>query len=232
MAKTYEAMIKRESTTESGWRFLDLENKKQTGDLEKKIIFFHKKNDCKVFNFTCSLGNEGVSTIIANLMNNVAEKRSDKTFLVIDTNFHHPELHIIFNVSLETGLTDVLHGGINAQDAIQKTKAPNISILTSGSAFKEYAGKIEQEKLIEVVSGFRDHYDYVFVDSAPVLSSPDSLSSATASDLTFMVIQAFKVRREVAEKAKTVLADNECLIGGVVLNHTIQVIPGWLYKIL
>ena len=232
MAKTYEAMMKGEHASPSEWRFLDLQNKKQTGDLEKKIFFFHKKNDYKIFNFTCCLGEEGVSTILANLIHYMADKTSEKGVLIIDTNFYHPELHVIFNLSLEKGLTDVLNGSISVQDAIQKTKAPGIDILTSGNAFQKYAGNMEQEKLTEVLSSISDMYDHIFIDSAPILTSADSLASAAVSDLTFLVIKSLRVRREVAETAKNLLLNNECLIGGAILNNVSQVIPGWLYRIL
>ena len=232
MAKTYEAMMIQESPTRSEWQFLNLQNRKQVGDLEKRILFFQKKNNHKVFNFACSRGEEGVSTIVANLVDYMTKKSADKTTLIIDTNFQHPELHKIFNVSIDKGLTDLLRSSINFREAIKKINTLNIDILTCGNDFPEFAGNIEQEKLKRIIRELCDSYDYIFMDSAPILTSSDALASATASDITFLVIKSLTVQREVAEKAKNLLLNNECLIGGAILNKVIQVIPDWLYKII
>ena len=66
----YHSMQDDDRKFSSGWNFLDLKNKKQTGDLYKKILYYKKKNDYSVFNFVSSRAKEGTSTIVANLINN------------------------------------------------------------------------------------------------------------------------------------------------------------------
>jgi len=75
-------------------------------------------------------------------------------------------------------------------------------------------------------------YDCILVDSPAILTSGDSLTLSVASDATFLVIQSLRTPKEVAERARSLLDDNECEIGGVLLNRVKQVIPGWMYKML
>jgi hypothetical protein len=46
-----------------------------------------------------------------------------------------------------------------------------------------------------------------------------------------MVIESLKVQKEVAQRAKNLLHENECIIGGVILNSVVRVIPSFFYKI-
>jgi len=231
MAKTYEAMLKGEGPPKSGRRFLDLMNRQQVGDLEKKIIFFNNKNGYKVFNFVCTRGKEGVSTIFANLATYMAKKSTGKKILLIDANFQNPTLHTIFNLSHQPGLTDLLKGGQGLSETVQPIDSDKIFLLSCGKEYKALSTNIEQDRLAELVTEIRSQYDYIFIDSAPILTSADSLSTAIASDVTFVVIKSLSLQKEVAEKAKNMLVANECFIGGVILNNVVQVIPAWFYNI-
>lgn len=232
MAKTYEAMQKNDGSTVSGWRFLDLKNRKQAGDLERKILQLKQKNDRKVFNFTSSRGGEGVSTVLVNLLNYFKLQKSDKEILVIDANFQSPSLHSVFGLSNVQGLSDVLNDDKNLAEVSISIDSTKISLLTSGKGYLGRPDDIDQDKFDTILTEAKEKYDYIFIDSPSILASSNAVSTAVASDVTFWVIQSLKVQSEVAEKAKAILEDNECVIGGVVLNKTRQVIPNWMYKII
>jgi len=231
MAKTYEAMQKDGGSSESGWRFLDLKNRKQIGDLEKKILFYKQKNDFKVFNFTSSRSGEGVSTVLANLLNYFKLQKSDKDILVIDANFQSPSLHNVFNIANVQGLIDILKKGTSLAEVSTPIDSTKISILTSGKGYAGQSDDIDKDNLDNTLAEAKEKFDYIFIDSPPILASSNAVSTAVVSDITFWVIQALKVQIEVALRAKATLEDNECVIGGAILNRTLQVIPSWVYKI-
>ena len=78
----------------------------------------------------------------------------------------------------------------------------------------------------------RQIVDYVLIDCPPLLISSDAIAVAPAADVSFLVIKAVEVQRAVAQKAISYLHDNECKIGGVILNYVQQVIPNWVYKFI
>ncbi len=216
----------------TGWRFLNLKNKKQTGDLYKKILYYHKKKAYKVFNFVSSRGREGVSTVVANLVDYVNSQATDKKFLVIDTNLRSPSLGKLFNIPNNSyGLVDVFNSRVDLNEAIRAISS-NIFLLPCGSGKMNHLANLEQENVIHLLNYCRESFDYIFIDCPPVLSSPDALSVAPACDLTFLILQSAEVQRPVVEKAKSLLQDDECEIGGIVLNRVQQVIPGWVYKFI
>ena len=216
----------------SGWKNLDLKNRKQTGDLYKKILYFNKKNDSKVFSFTSSRGKEGVSTVLVNLVDYIRNQATDKKIMIIDANFQSPSLHKMFNVSPGAySFMDVFSNKIGVRNALTPI-GPNIFLLTSGKASSQKFGNLEPDNFVNLLSDCREIVDYVLIDCPPVLSSSDALAVAPAADVSFLVIQAVKVQRAVAQKAIALLQDNECQIGGVILNYVQQVIPNWVYKFI
>lgn len=233
MAKTYEAMQKKSISVHdrARWQFLNLKNKKQTGGLEKKILHFKKKYNHKIFNFSSSRGKEGVSTILSNLLNYTKLHRSEKNVLVIDANLQRPCLHKVFNISNQTGLSDALNETKSIEDISIPIDSTNITLIPSGKGYRALSGSLEESSLSEILNECKNKYDLIFIDSAAVLASSDALTTALSADATFLVVQSLKIPKEVALKAKTLLQDNECILGGVVLNDVQQVIPRWIYKI-
>ena len=200
--------------------------------MEKKITFYAQKKNAKIFNFTSSRSKEGVSTVVANLAKYMAFKKKEKKLLVIDANLQTPAQHVAFNNPKGPGLLDVLSGSASASEVIHDVQADNVHLLPSGNTQTDSAEGIEQETFHAIISELREQYEYILIDSAPLLISTDSLSTSLSADVTFLIIQSLMVQKEVGEKAKLLLQDNECPIGGVILNRTKQVIPGWMYKII
>jgi len=214
------------------WRFLDLKNRKQTGDLYKKILHFNKKNGSTAFCFASCRKGEGVSTIIANLVAYISNQAIDKKIMVIDANFQHPNLQKIFKIPEENyGLVDVLNSHIGIQDALKPISA-NISVLPCGYGANKSSGNLDAESFLKLINTCKQLVDFVLIDCPPILNSSDSLSVAPASDIFFLVIEAVKVQRQVAEKGIAALQNNECEMGGVILNRVQQVIPGWVYRFI
>jgi len=228
----YHAMQRDDKRFSSEWKFLDLKNKKQTGDVYKKILYYNKKNGYKVFNFVSSRGREGTSTVVANLLDYINSRAIEKKILVIDTNLQSPNLHKIFNIPQNSyGLIDIFNNRIGAREAITPISS-NIFFLCCGKGNVRINDSIEQENFLKLLQYCRQEFDYILIDCPPVLSSPDALSIAPAADITFLIIRSAKVQRPVVEKAKILLQNDECQIGGVILNRVQQVIPGWVYKFI
>lgn len=213
--------------------FLDLKNRKQLGDLTKTIFTLRQKNQRKAFVLASCRPGEGVSTVLANLATYFTLNQADCKILVVDANLLSPTLHQMFNLRKGPGLAEILHDRAQLSDVVQKlSDCDTVHVLTSGEGIKELAGNIVQHRFSSLMTEAKSQYDYIFVDSAPVMSSTDTLSTAAAADGVFLIIQSLKVQSEVALKSKMLLINNECEICGVVLNRVLQVIPAWMYRLI
>ncbi len=227
----YTKMHEMGKTHLTKWKFRNLQNRKQTGDLYRKILYFDKKENFKIFNFAGSRPGEGVSTILSNLLDYIRNHAENKKIMVVDANLQSPDLHKIFNISHKYGLIDIFNNKIGANEAVVPVSS-NIYVLTSGKGSAKVSGNLNQDNFIKLLNNYRQNYDYIFIDCPPIVSSVDALSIAPAADVSFIIIHSAKVQKAVAEKAKSLLEDNECRIGGAILNHVQHVIPGWLYRFI
>ncbi len=239
MAKTYEAMIKSKSTGAQGGTAVnypsdtfspDLLSEKQMVDLNYMIEQKAGRNNLKVINLVSSRGGEGTSTVVVNFMRFMLEKSASHNILLVDANLQRPVLHLEFNVPFTPGLKDVLLHKAKLSDVTYKIDSSDIYLIPNGNSPNFEAANIEQKMYANTFSKLRKQYQYIFIDSPPLLESPASLSLATSADITFLVIRAHKTQWEVAQKAKNYLNQYDCPIGGVILNRVSQPIPDWIYK--
>lgn len=226
----YHVSPSNSGTPHAPWRFLDLKNKKQTGDLYKKILTYNKKTESNAFCFTSSTPREGVTTILTNLVDYIRNQGSTKQVLVIDANLTSPNLDSVFGLPSNcSGLKDVLNRRIDIQSALYPI-GQSISVLCSGNQDKYSQGSLEPDDFLQLVNSCKQLADYILIDCPPVLSASDAFSVLPAADISFLVLQAVQVRRQVAEKALALLQNNECELGGAILNRVQQVIPSWVYR--
>ncbi len=239
MAKTYEAMLRKNKASEDinhaamlhEWELLNLNRPKETGDIEKKIDYLRERKGFKIFNFTSSKKRAGVSTIIFGLARYMAEKNPSHKILLCDANMQHPVLHIAFNVSPKPGLFDLFSESCDISRVIHETEWDNIRIIPAGQPLSS-SEALQENKFSEIISSVREEFDYIFIDSAPLLEYSEAISSAGISDVTFLVIEANRTKKEIAEKAKLLLQERDCIIGGAILNRALYVIPEKLYNII
>jgi Mrp family chromosome partitioning ATPase len=214
------------------WHFFDLKSRKQTGDLYKKILSYHKKNNYKAFCFTSTTPKEGVTTILANLAHYIRFQGSGHHVLLVDANLDSPGMNNIFGIPAHSpGLIEVLERKIDLESVLVPVGG-NISVLCSGNVGNIKPNSLDPEEYFNLIQECKALADYLIIDCPPILVSSDVFSVAPASDITFLVVQAVKVRRQVAEKGISELRNNECEIGGIIMNRVHQVIPGWVYKFI
>ena len=240
MAKTYEAMIKSKgadaqkslstATASPDRPSPDLLSDKQMVDLNYMIDQKAGRNNLKIINFVSSRSKEGTSTVLVNFMKFMIERSASKNFLLVDANLQHPVLHLEFNVPSTPGLKDVLADKARLSDVTYKIESSDIYLIPNGNTLTFETTNIESKMYESIFSKLSDRYQYIFIDSPPLLESSASLALATSADITFLVIQAHKTQWEVAQKAKNYLDHYNCAIGGVILNRVSQPIPNWIYR--
>ena len=158
---------------------------------------------------------EGKSTVSANLAYILAQ--GEKKVLIVDCDLRRPTLHKKFEVSNQTGLTDVLVEKVELNDAIQKLNY-GVDILTSGRIPPnpaEVVGSKAVEKLFEY---FKTVYDYIIIDTPPVGIVTDGLILASKADGTILVVRANKTKDTSVIEAYEALKKVNANVLGSVLN--------------
>lgn len=184
--------------------------------LRTNINFSSFDKRVKTIVVTSSVSGEGKSTVSANLAVVMAENGC-KTIL-IDCDQRRSRQHNLFNLSNEKGLSDLLVGNIEFSEAVQKTEIPNLNIITAGTNPPNPSELVSSEKMKNFIEDLKDSYDYIILDTPPVVIVTDAQLLATFADGCVLVVASAGVEKAEAIKAKELLEKVNARILGVVLN--------------
>jgi Mrp family chromosome partitioning ATPase len=138
----------------------------------------------------------------------------------VDADLRKGCVHKYFNTPAEPGFSEVLERQLNWKEAILATPQENLSFLPRGhtliNASEFFLGKVTDDFLREVYTEF----DYVIIDSAPVLAKEDTGSLAPKADATLFVIRAGVASLRTSRSALTALHRRNVNVLGLVLNST------------
>jgi capsular exopolysaccharide synthesis family protein len=170
----------------------------------------------KILLVTSSVPNEGKSLTSANLSITMAS--TGLRVLLVDADLHKGALHTRFGVALRPGLTEVLGQGLNWEEAVQATKFPNLSLLSRGT-FAPNAGELLISNATkEFLRDAAAKYDYVILDTVPVMAADDVTSLAPHVGGVIFVIRAEFTSAHVARAALYSLYQRQVRVLGVAFN--------------
>lgn len=179
---------------------------------------------------TSCYSGEGVSTLAAGLAE-AAAMLSGRRVLVVDGNLDRPALHRTFSASLGPGLAEVLLRGDQVSQCVQSTATPGLLLLSAGRHQGNLASAYDAPSLFGLIETLRAQFDLVIFDLPPAHESSPAFRLAGLLDGVLLVVEAERVRAEVAGRAKELLTRDGAKLRGVVMNKRPQHVPGWLYRL-
>lgn len=185
--------------------------------LRTSIKFSSVDKPIKTIVVTSSLIGEGKSTVVGNLAYSLNQDGS--RVLVIDCDLRKPSIHENFLLSNEKGLTDILVGKSDLKSVTKKIEE-SLFLITAGTIPpnpSEILGSSAMEDLIEELS---TNFDYIILDTPPVLPVSDALLLASKADATLMVVKARKTKEKIIKESYTQLMDARANVIGTVLNES------------
>ncbi len=176
-------------------------------------------DDIKTVVLTSNGENEGKSTISIELSKSLAE--SGKKTLLIDADMRKSAmLRKGIRAGEIVGLSEVLSGVCNISDAIYNTQDENFNVIFSGRFPPNPVELIGNGRFEELISAFRNEYDYIIIDTPPLGVVIDAAVIASYCDGAMMVISDRKVPRSMALNVKEQLEKSGCKILGAIINET------------
>jgi len=184
--------------------------------LRTNIQFSSIDKSAQVICVTSAGPAEGKSTIASNLAVVMAE--TGKKTLLLDCDMRKPTLHKVFTSSNILGLSDLLAGKVFLEKAIQNTGVENLNILTSGTKPPNPSQLLASSKIKKLMSILRTMFDFIIIDTPPILLVTDSQLLAGFTDGYLLVLSSGHVDKEAAAKAQDLLEKVNAKILGAVLN--------------
>ena len=181
-------------------------------------IFFKSKQqpDLKTIQITSPTPGDGKSTVAANLA--VVMAQSGRKVLLIDCDLRRQTQHLRFGIGNHVGVTSVISGEAHLEQAIQETSLKNLSILTSGPSCANPAEILTTEDFSTFMSDVRRLFDFVIIDTPPVLPVTDPVIISNYVDALYMPIRirtGVQVKSQKAIEAMTLVGQD---VDGIIIN--------------
>jgi capsular exopolysaccharide synthesis family protein len=160
---------------------------------------------------------EGKSTTVINL--GIVISQAHNRVLVIDCDLRKPVVHTVFGEALEPGMTNVLLGKISCREAVRPTNFEGLSIITGGTIPPNPTELLSSGKIEKILGELKKEFDYIFIDSPPVVLVSDAAILGRIVDGVFLVIECEKTTVDGAKKAKTGLETVHAKVLGAIFNN-------------
>ena len=200
------ALAEHRDTLNERFRFLRGSMLLSTPNAVPKIVLVTSpdKNCGKTFvssNLSCSLG------------------QLDKKVLLIDSDLRNPRLHRVFRYRNRVGLSNVLTGQLSLKDGcIMRTEIPNLYLMMSGPKSPNPGELLASPAMERTLKECAEHFDFVVLDSAPLLPVFDSHVLSTRCDGVILVTRAGVTSRHAAKQSVELVERVNGKITGLVLN--------------
>ncbi|MFN3694342.1 MAG: GumC family protein, partial [Ignavibacterium sp.] len=175
------------------------------------------RDSLKTILITSPAPQEGKSTIALNLAGSFAI--ANKKTLLVDADLRRPRLHKIFDKDKTPGLVDLLVGQIDLNKVIHKTKVDHLYFLPSGTIPPNPSEMLDSKAMENFISHIRNEYDYVIIDSPPVVAVTDSEILARKVDGVILVCSAEITELALIERGIELLRSDSSNFIGAVLNN-------------
>lgn len=193
--------------------------------LASQISFTNSLSSAGVLAITSAVSGEGKSTLTAHLAAALARQHHEPV-LVVDTDFRNPSIGRLLGVDSRRGIAEVLQGDLCLEEAIQSTEHDHLYVLTTGESNEAPRHQFANGELRKVLQQLRANFRYVLIDTAPVLSSAETLPIAQASDAIII-----STLRDVSRVAQIRLAlEKLSFVGGRVAGAVINGVPPRAYR--
>lgn len=204
------------SAAEAGganWRFALNESINSTRTM---LLHTARSQSMQVVMVTSATQGEGKTSLSSQLATSMAT--AGMRTLIVDCDLRNPSIHKLFDLGLSAGVSEILTQDADPTDAIQPTSIPNLWVIPAGQCSNRVIAALAQGHPLETLfNRLRGQFDFVIVDSCPVLPVADALLIGQHVDGVL-----FSIMQDISQIPKVVLASEKLnqlnipLLGAVV----------------
>ncbi|MGH8071820.1 MAG: GumC family protein [Candidatus Entotheonellia bacterium] len=185
--------------------------------LRMAILLSQAEESPKTILFTSGIFGEGKTVTVVNTA--IVFAQMGVRVLVIDADLRRPDCHRALGVENGLGLTEILTGQRGPIEVIRPTATNHLFLLSAGSLPPNPAELVGSKKMQETVAALREQYDYILIDSPPVMQVSDAVLLSTIVDGVVLVVSSQATPKYVAREARSRLSYARAKILGVTLNR-------------
>jgi polysaccharide biosynthesis transport protein len=193
--------------------------------LRTNLAFARASQDMRTLVLTSPGPADGKSTTVANLAITFAQQ--GQRTLLIDADLRRAVLDKTFSVPRSPGLTELIIGSVDLDQAVHETQVPNLFVIGSGQFPPNPSELLGSSAMRDILAATKQKFDVVLLDSPPLLAVTDAAVLSTMVDGTVLVVRMGSTAREAARLAIARLRQVHARVLGALLNDVHMRGPGY-----
>jgi len=175
-----------DATQNQNWRFILNESVNSTRTM---LLHAAKTQNMQILMVTSAMQAEGKTSLSSQLATSMAT--AGLRTLILDFDLRNPSMQKLFDIPLAPGCSEILLQEIDVSDAVQATSVPNLWIISAGLCNHRVVAALAQGQPLEMLfNRIRGQFDFIVVDTCPILPVADTLLVAQYVDgVIFSILQ-------------------------------------------
>jgi capsular exopolysaccharide synthesis family protein len=185
-------------------------------EVTKTLLEGPRVRECRTYLVTGSIPSEGKSTDAVNVALSLAQRGRT---LLIDADLRRMNLHDYFGIENGPGLLEILAQTTTFAECFIQTSHTNLHLLRAGHVPDKPTDLFLTSHLADLLKETRKSYDFIVIDSAPVLVAEDTLALVPAVDGVIFITRGKQTPFRLVAKAIHFLEQRGARILGIIFNH-------------
>lgn len=185
--------------------------------LRTNLQFLSVDHPPRVITVTSSLPGEGKSTTSLNIALALAE--ADHSVVLVDGDLRRPTVHTNLDLVGQVGFSTVLSSRSSLSESLQATRFPNLTVLAAGAIPPNPSELLGSQAAKNLIKELRAKFDYVIIDSTPLLAVTDAAILGAAADGVLIVVRHGHTSIDQLQQAVEALNDVEAPLLGTVITQ-------------
>jgi capsular exopolysaccharide synthesis family protein len=200
--------------------------------LRTNILSLNKGNPPRAMVVTSSIQSEGKTITSLNLAVSLSQAVHKPKVLLIDADMRKGRVHKYLGVKQPVGLSELLQGKAELDQCLFHIDIENLAFIACGSIPDHPADLLASEAMRHFLSTMRKQFDFVLIDTPPVISVADAGIVGNMVDGVLLVVQAGRTQRGIVKRAEESLYQSHCKVIGTVLSNIEYHLPEYIYRYL
>jgi polysaccharide biosynthesis transport protein len=176
---------------------------------------------------TSSLPRDGKTVTCFNIA--IVLAQMGKRVLLLEADMRCPNFYKILDLKGQVGLSNILTGGAQDNEAVHATIQPNLFVIPAGPVPPHPAELLSSSLTDELLKKWSQEYDHVIVDSPPVISVTDPVLLSVKTDAVLLVVRFGQTTTAHLRRTCNLLHGVNAAVLGVVLNAADLTSPDYYY---
>ena len=160
----------------------------------------------------------------------MAHDLNNKSILLIDADMRKGKISRYLGINRNPGLSEVLKGETEVDATFVSPDIANLTVILAGKPIRNPAELLGSKKMESLISSLKSRFDYIFIDTPPLMPVTDACLLSHFTDGAIMVLQAGRTQREVIVHAETRLRQSGGKILGYVVTNVEFHLPQYPYR--